>query len=118
MESAKKNLATTLVNSLINAGFSSDNLMTTEGDKWVYKNKENGMLSASASLGLIYLWDYEEGLTVIDRFLYSDNYIKAGSLLAQGILNSGLRNGVVKHLEIMQNLESGDLNCRICSIIG
>jgi 26S proteasome regulatory subunit N1 len=92
--------------------------MTTEGDKWVYKNKDHGMLSAAASLGLIYLWDYEEGLTVIDRFLYSETYIKAGTLLAQGIINSGLRNGVIKHLEIMENIEKGDKTCRICSIIG
>jgi len=111
-------LATTFVNGFLNVGFSSDLLMTTEGDKWVYKNKDHGMLSASASLGLIYLWDYEEGLTVIDRFLYSDPYIKAGTLLAQGIINSGLRNGVIKHLEIMENLEKGEKNCRICSIIG
>lgn len=30
-----------------------------------------GMLSATASLGLILLWDVEGGLTQIDKFLYS-----------------------------------------------
>lgn len=35
------------------------------------------MLSATASLGLILLWDVESGLTEIDKFLYSpEDYIK------------------------------------------
>ena len=35
------------------------------------------MLSATASLGLILLWDVEGGLTQIDKFLYSnEDYIK------------------------------------------
>ena len=52
-----------------------------------------GMLSATASLGLILLWDVEGGLTQIDKFLYSqDEYIKSGSLLACGIVNARIRN--------------------------
>ena len=36
-----------------------------------------GMLSATASLGLVLLWDVEGGLTEIDKFLYSgEDYIK------------------------------------------
>ena len=36
-----------------------------------------GMLSATASLGLILLWDVESGLTEIDKYLYSsEDYIK------------------------------------------
>lgn len=35
------------------------------------------MLSATASLGLVLLWDVEGGLTQIDKFLYSgEDYIK------------------------------------------
>lgn len=30
------------------------------------------MLSATASLGLVLLWDVEGGLTEIDKFLYSN----------------------------------------------
>lgn len=37
----------------------------------------SGMLSATASLGLILLWDVDGGLTQIDKFLYaSEDYIK------------------------------------------
>lgn len=51
------------------------------------------MLSATASLGLILLWDVDGGLTQIDKYLYSsEDYIKSGALLACGIVNSGVRN--------------------------
>lgn len=41
-----------------------------------------GMLAATASLGLILLWDIDGGLTQIDKYLYSnEDYIKAGKIL-------------------------------------
>ncbi|KAJ3200893.1 proteasome regulatory particle base subunit, partial [Dinochytrium kinnereticum] len=95
VDSARHNLASTFVNAFVNAGFGSDKLMTTgeEGTSWIYKNKDIGMLSAAASLGLILLWDVEVGLTQIDKFLYStDDYIKAGGILAIGLVTSGIKN--------------------------
>lgn len=63
-------------------------LMTTEGNAWLYKNKDHGMMSAAASLGTILLWNVEEGLTQIDKFLYSsEDYIKAGAVLAVGVVS-------------------------------
>jgi 26S proteasome regulatory subunit N1 len=32
-----------------------------DGNKWLYKNKEHGMLSATASIGLVLLWDVDGG---------------------------------------------------------
>ena len=50
-------------------------------------------MSAAASIGLILLWDVDGGLTQIDKYLYSpEDHIKAGALLATGIVNSGVRN--------------------------
>ena len=44
-----------------------------------YYFKFSGMLAATASLGLVLLWDVDGGLTQIDKYLYSsDDYIKAG----------------------------------------
>jgi len=57
------------VNGLVNAGYGTDKLMTVEDSQWVYKNKAEGKISAVASLGLIMLWNTDEGLTAIDRFL-------------------------------------------------
>ena len=64
-----------------------------DGQKWLYKNKEHGMMSATASIGLVLLWDVDGGLTQIDKYLYSpEDYIKAGALLACGIVNTGVKN--------------------------
>ena len=41
--------------------------------RWYY----SGMMSATATLGLILLWDVDSGLTQIDKYLYSnEDYIK------------------------------------------
>ena len=50
------------------------------------------MVAATASLGLILLWDVDGGLVQIDKYLYStEDPIKAGALLACGIVNSGIK---------------------------
>ncbi|XP_077986315.1 26S proteasome non-ATPase regulatory subunit 2-like [Glandiceps talaboti] len=93
VDSARQNLAASFVNGFVNAAFGQDKLLTEDGNKWIYKNKEHGMLSTTASLGLILLWDVDGGLTQIDKYLYSsEDYIKSGALLACGIVNSGVRN--------------------------
>uniref|UniRef100_A0A8C7UCU5 26S proteasome non-ATPase regulatory subunit 2 n=1 Tax=Oncorhynchus mykiss TaxID=8022 RepID=A0A8C7UCU5_ONCMY len=93
VDSARMNLASSFVNGFVNAGFGQDKLLTDDGNKWLYKNKDHGMLSAAASLGMILLWDVDGGLTQIDKYLYSsEDYIKSGALLACGIVNSGVRN--------------------------
>ncbi|VDP19166.1 unnamed protein product [Soboliphyme baturini] len=93
VDSARQNLASSFVNGFINAGFCVDKMIADDANKWFYKNKEHGMLSAAASQGLIYRWDMDNGLTQIDKFLYSnEDYIKAGSLLAVGIISSGIHH--------------------------
>ncbi|XP_033638428.1 26S proteasome non-ATPase regulatory subunit 2-like [Asterias rubens] len=93
VDSARQNLAASFVNGFVNAGFGKDKLITEDGNVWIYKNKEHGMMSTAASLGMVLLWDVDGGLTQIDKYLYSgEDYIKSGALLACGIVNSGVRN--------------------------
>jgi len=95
IDSAKQNLATTYVNAFVNAAFGKDLLMTAQDQKenWIFKNKEGGMQAAAASLGMILLWDIDEGLSQIDKYMESsDDWVVAGSYLAIGIVNSGIRN--------------------------
>lgn len=92
-DSAKHNLASAFVNAFVNAGFGTDKLMLVEGDQrpWVWKTKDDGMLSTTASLGMLMQWDVEGSLDVIDKFQHSsEEPIKAGSLLAYGVVNSGV----------------------------
>jgi 26S proteasome regulatory subunit N1 len=50
------------------------------------------MLSVSASLGLSLLWDMDFGLSHVDKYTYSsEEYIKAGALLATGTVAFALR---------------------------
>jgi len=84
VDNAKQNLANSFVNGFINAGFTSDKLMLTDEDSnsWVYKNKDAGMLSATASIGMIHQWNVDVGLGVIDRFTEApEDYIKVRFLL-------------------------------------
>merc|ERR1711902_156192 len=93
VDSARQNLASSFVNGFVNAGFGQDKLLMEDGQKWLYKNKDHGMMSATASIGLILLWDVDGGLTQIDKYLYSpEDHIKAGALLACGIVNTGVKN--------------------------
>ena len=42
------------------------------------------MMSATATLGLVLLWDVDGGLTQIDKYLYSsEDYIKVLNLLVR-----------------------------------
>lgn len=92
-DTARQNLASTFVNAFVNAGFKKDKLLLTENSDWVSKNKDQGMMSATASIGMLLLWEVEEGLAQIDKFLYSkDDNIRAGALLAIGLINAGVKN--------------------------
>ncbi|KAI0372041.1 26S proteasome regulatory complex non-ATPase subcomplex Rpn1 subunit [Pilatotrama ljubarskyi] len=122
VDSAKANLAGTFVNAFVNAGFGNDKLMAKaeEGNSWVYKNKDHGMLSAAASLGLSLLWDTDEGLSQVDKYTYSsEEYIKAGALLATGILNSGVRTEADAALALLgEYVENKSVPLKTSAIVG
>ncbi|KAB0793903.1 hypothetical protein PPYR_13523 [Photinus pyralis] len=94
LDSARQNLASSFVNGFVNAGFGKDKLVSLDnGHRWIYRNKDYGMMSATATLGLLYMWDVDGGLSPIDKYLYiQEDYIKGGALLALGIVNCRIRN--------------------------
>lgn len=121
LDSAKLNLASTIVNAFLNAGSSTDKLMTVENSQWLYKNKEHGLIAAAASVGMIHIWDPETGTSVLDKFEQSeDGFIKAGYLLGVGI---SCANVVNPEYDMALNLLSGyldssDFNQRSCAALG
>lgn len=93
-DSARNNLGAAFVNAFVNAGFANDKMMLVEKDKesWVWKTKEEGMMSTVASLGTLMMWDVEKGLDQVDKYTYlEEEQIQAGAHLAIGIMNSGVR---------------------------
>ena len=124
VDSARHNLASAFVNAFVNAGFGNDKMMLVEGEKtsWVWKTKDDGMVSTTASMGMLLRWDIESGLDQIDKFTYADEKeIKAGALLATGILNSGVRMESEPALALLrtdENLNSKHVIMRMASIMG
>ena len=122
VDSARGNLASTFVNAFVNAGFGNDKLMVDapEGNSWIYKNKDHGMLSAAASLGMSLLWNTETGLDQIDKYSYSsEEAIKAGAFLAYGIVHSGLRSELDEAMALLsEHIESTSIPLKISAIVG
>lgn len=124
VDSAKHNLASAFVNAFTNAGFGNDKMMLVEGDKtsWVWRTKDEGMLSTTASIGLLMQWDVETGLDKIDKYTYvQEEPIKAGALLAIGILNCGVRidsDPAMALLSDSENLHNKSVPMRLASIMG
>ncbi|KAI0053215.1 26S proteasome regulatory complex non-ATPase subcomplex Rpn1 subunit [Auriscalpium vulgare] len=122
VDSARGNLAGTFVNAFVNAGFGNDKLMVEadEGSSWIYKNKDHGMLSAAASLGLSLLWDTDIGLSHVDKYTYSsEEYIKAGALLATGILNAGVHSEADAALALLgEQVNNKSVPLKTSAIVG
>jgi 26S proteasome regulatory subunit N1 len=123
-DSARHNLASAFVNAFVNAGYANDKLMLAENTKqsWVWKTKEEGMLSTTASLGMLMLWDVEEGLDKVDPFTHvDDDMVKAGAMLATGIFNSGVRMDSDPAYALLgdeDNINHKNKNIRLASIMG
>ncbi len=123
-DSARHNLASAFVNAFVNTGFGNDKLMLNSDNKssWVWKTKEEGMLSTTASLGMLLLWDVEPGLDKIDPYTkVDDDMVKAGAKLATGILNSGVRMDTDPALALIgdeDSLAHKNRHIRLASIMG
>ncbi|KAH7089131.1 armadillo-type protein [Paraphoma chrysanthemicola] len=123
-DSARHNLASAFVNAFVNTGYGNDKLMLNADSKssWVWKTKEEGMLSTTASLGMLLLWDIETGLDKIDPYTnVEDDMVKAGAMLATGIFNSGVRMDSDPALALLgdeDNLSHKNRNIRLASIMG
>lgn len=96
LDSHKVNLSVTYANAFINAGFSSDTIMMKEGNdelEWVFKNKDYGQIASVASVGMLLLWNIDAGFEKIDKYMdHNNDLIRAGSYIAVGLVNSGIKN--------------------------
>lgn len=124
LDSARHNLSAAFVNAFVNAGFGKDKMMLSDQDKesWVWKTKDEGMMSTVASMGTLLMWDVENGLDKIDKYTYaSEPQIQAGAMLAIGIMNSGVQIDSDPALALLgdaDKLEHKNPMVRAASIMG
>lgn len=121
VDSARGNLASSFVNGFVNAGFGKDKLLSGEnGTSWLHRQRDHCMLSATASLGLLMLWDVDGGLATIDKYLYApEDNIKAGALLACGIVSCGVKNDCDPAFALLhEHVEGKSIPSRIGAIVG
>ncbi|KAK4574850.1 proteasome regulatory particle base subunit [Recurvomyces mirabilis] len=121
-DSARHNLASAFVNGFVNAGFGDDKLMLVDGgvkNSWIWKVKEEGMISTAASAGLLMLWDVEMNLDKIDSYTYvPEEQVKAGAALAMGIMNSGVRQESDPTMALLGDFEDKSVAVKVASIMG
>jgi 26S proteasome regulatory subunit N1 len=123
-DSARHNLSSAFVNAFVNAGFGSDKLLLEAENKtsWVWKTKDEGMMSTTASVGMLLQWDVEMGLDKVDQYTYmEDDYVKAGAMLASGIISSGVRNDADPAMALLgdsDKLHASNVHVRMASIMG
>lgn len=119
-DSARGNLAVSFVNAFVNAGFCKDKLVLEDGPAWVMRNKDHGMISAAASLGMVMLWNIDEGLNQIDVFMHhSEVFVRAGAMMGIGIMSSGIRNETDAAMALLcEQLEDKNAQIRISSASG
>lgn len=78
------------------------------------------MLSATASLGLSLLWDVDGGVNHTDKYSYSsEEHIKAGALLATGILHCGVKSEVDAAFALLaEYVENPSVNLKTSAVVG
>ena len=122
VDSAKQNLASSFVNGFVNAGFKEDKLLRDESRAWLFKNKDEGRISAAASLGMISQWDIAEGPDKLNPLLeLNDNkYIRAGAALGTGIVCCGIQDKYYIATGMLGDLLSADEEAcvRMSAILG
>jgi len=67
---------------------------TDKDDPWIHKVRADGQTSATASLGMLFLWNVEGGNEILDYLNMKDSYGKMGACIAIGLNNMGMTNEV------------------------
>lgn len=127
VESAKGNLSLGLINAFVNAAHDSDVYVhNTSVDSssssssaetssssvltnWLSRNRGSGLTVAAASVGLVSMWNVDEGLNRIDPLLYHEDVnVKAGAVLAIGLMHCGVRDEADAAFALLSDYLSDD----------
>lgn len=124
VESLSANLADTYVNAFVNMGCKKDTLMINESNKsdkpWIHNLKKSAIAAATASIGLIDIWDPSSGNDHMGEYLnMADGFAKQGACIGIGLFSSGIVDENFTAKAILESeLESKDESTRLGAIIG
>jgi 26S proteasome regulatory subunit N1 len=95
IDSYKMNMASSIASAFINAGFKKEVLLSKEGSDWLSRNKDEGVVSLIAGLGMVNLWDIDCGPNELEKFMSSnekDQHKRGGYNIGVGIISSGVKD--------------------------
>lgn len=116
-------MAKSFVSAFHNAAIKKDLYFTApNSDELINRNKEMGRAVAVAALGMLNLWDIENGLNSISRYTSEENkdpYVIMGGLTGVGIISAAVRSEYDAALAILSDpLLSDNENIQIGAIFG
>ncbi|KAH0624208.1 hypothetical protein JD844_007752 [Phrynosoma platyrhinos] len=90
VDSARMNLASSFVNGFVNAAFGQDKLLTDDGNKWLYKNKDHGALLACGIVNSGVRNECDPALALLsDYVLHNSNTMRIGAIFGLGLAYAG-----------------------------
>jgi len=95
IDSAILNLADSIVSGFVNVGSLKERLISEplkeKESPWISRVKDIGIMTTIASLGFVYMWNFEEASSVLSEYFdLKDGYAKAGACIALGLSTSGV----------------------------
>ncbi|OHS94200.1 Proteasome/cyclosome repeat family protein [Tritrichomonas foetus] len=114
-------IAKSFVAAFHNAAIKEDLYYTApRGEECIMRNRLNGRAVAIATLGMLNLWDVEQGLNVLDRWARSeDQYIVMGALTGVGIVSSAVRSEFDPAIAMLSDfLNSPTADIKVGAIFG
>jgi len=121
-DSYKMNMAYSIVSSFVNAGFGKESLLSKNDSDWISRNKEEGLTSLIAGLGLVNLWDIDLGPNQLERYMSSDERDpnkRAGYNIGVGIISSGVRDeNNIAYALLVEQLNDKNLSVKTSALFG
>ncbi|KAG5490545.1 hypothetical protein JKF63_00665 [Porcisia hertigi] len=115
----QNNLVCAFVSGLANCGYGTDKFLS-DTPTFFFDQREDRIISTTAALGLLHLWDHTEGLQQVDKYFYSESsFVKAGACLASGIVMCGVKNPFDPALGLLsEQINAREAEVAIGAILG
>ena len=114
------NLADAIVNGFVNFGSIKESLFSNPDQPYIAKVKDNGIMTAVASLGFVYHQNFEEFSALLSEYFdLKDGYAKAGACIALGLTSTGVRDENDPCFALLfEQLQSEDVTMKLGATIG